>query len=434
MLIWDRARQLAAQTPPQRNRYVDFLRAFSILVVIVGHWLMTTVYFSEGELIAGRLLRDVPAIQWLTWIFQVMPIFFIVGGYANAVSLDSARRKGTGYAEWLAGRLNRLITPLLALIAAWTLLALLMAALGAGAEVIRIASRAALIPTWFLAIYVMVVVLSPLVYPLWRRFGFVSFWALVALALATDLLFFAAEVRWPGWSNYFWVWLAIHNLGFAWRDGRLGRPLLQLACAGLGLLCLWLLVFYGPYPLAMVGSPDQNLSNTTPPKVALIALGLFQFGLLRLLEKPARRALAGLRLWTATVLVNSMIMTIYLWHLTVMIVVIGLLYLAGGIGLVFAPGSGGWWLTRPLWIALLAAVLVPLALLLSPLERILRDPSRAAPPVSRQVPGAAMICLGIALLALFGLGGGPLPGLGLAALGLVAAGAALGGLLPGRGR
>ena len=87
----------------------------------------------------------------------------------------------------------------------------------------------------------------------------------------------------------------------------------------------------GPYPLAMVGSPDENLSNTLPPKATLLALGVFQFGLLMAIEQPMRRALENVKLWAAAVLVNGMIMTVYLWHITVMVVIVGSLSLAGGL-------------------------------------------------------------------------------------------------------
>ena len=106
MQIWTQASQMAAQTPEERNRYVDFLRSVSILVVIIGHWMIATAYVVDGEMNAGHLLAGRPQLHWLTWLFQVMPIFFIVGGYSNAVSLESAKRKGVGYAGWLSARLN----------------------------------------------------------------------------------------------------------------------------------------------------------------------------------------------------------------------------------------------------------------------------------------------------------------------------------------
>ena len=201
MGLWATASELAAKTPPERNRYVDFLRAVSILVVVVGHWLIATAWYVNGELTPGHLLKSHPQHQWLTWMFQVMPIFFIVGGYSNGVSLESAKRKGLGYAEWLVARLHRLITPLLVLFIAWAGTALVMTVLDVRPVVIRFTSQAALIPTWFLAIYIAIALLAPWAYSLWRRFGFASFWAFVAGAVIIDVLFFAAGIRWPSWSN-----------------------------------------------------------------------------------------------------------------------------------------------------------------------------------------------------------------------------------------
>lgn len=431
MGIWSTASELAAKTPPERNRYVDFLRAVSILVVVAGHWLIATAWYVDGQLTPGHLLESHPQHQWLTWLFQVMPIFFIVGGYSNGISLESAARKGQGYAAWLAARLHRLVTPLLVLIVTWGIVAGVMDLMGVRPAVIVFTSQAALIPTWFLSIYITLVLLAPAMYELWRRYGFLSFWALAAMAVIVDALFFGADLRWPGWTNYFWVWLAVHQLGFAWRDGRMGSVPMLLVYSAIGFGILYALIHYGPYPLAMVGSPDDGLSNTLPPKITLLALGVFQFGPLLALEGPMRRALNGLRLWAATVLVNSMIMTIYLWHITVMVLLGSVMYLSGGFGFGVEPGTADWWATRPIWIGVLALLLVPVALPLSALERRPRNPEAAIPSAARQVAGALMVCLGIALLAMWGYGGAPLPGFGIGAFALVVVGAGLSGLLSG---
>jgi peptidoglycan/LPS O-acetylase OafA/YrhL len=430
MQIWSQASQMAAQTPEERNRYVDFLRSISILVVIIGHWMIATAYVVDGKMNAGHLLAGRPQLHWLTWLFQVMPIFFIVGGYSNAVSLESAKRKGVGYGGWLSARLNRLVAPLLVLVIAWAVIAIAMMLFGARPEVIQYVSQAALIPTWFLAIYIVVVILAPAAYRFWRRYGFASFLVFAAGAALTDLAFFEFEMRWLGWTNYLWVWLAVHHLGFAWRDDRLGRVTKRLLFSATGFAALWLLTSQGPYPLAMVGSPDPGLSNTLPPKITLLALGIFQFGLLLSLEEPMRRALKGLRLWTATVLINSMIMTVYLWHITVMVIFAALLYLAGGIGLGIEPGTSDWWWSRPVWIAILFVLLLPVALLLSPLERRGRPADAKIPAPARQIAGALMICLGVALLAMYGYGGGPIARLDLMSFALVIVGSGISGLLP----
>jgi peptidoglycan/LPS O-acetylase OafA/YrhL len=431
MGIWSQASSLAEQTPEERNRYVDFLRSVSILVVITGHWLIATAWYVDGDLSQGKLLQSEPWTQWLTWLFQVMPIFFIVGGYSNAVSLESARRKQIPYAGWLATRLNRLVAPLLLLLFFWAALAVVMKFFGVSEGVIQYASRVALIPIWFLAIYIMVVILAPAAYWCWQRYGFLSFWLLVGVAIFIDLAFFVFDLRWMGWSNYFWIWLAVHHLGFAWRDGRIGGPARLLLYSAAGLVVLSLLIFVGPYPLAMVGSPDEGLSNTMPPKITLLALAIFQFGLLLAIEGPMRRLLDNLRLWTATVLINSMIMSVYLWHITIMVILISLLYLADGFGLRMEPGSTEWWWSRPVWIAVLYALLLPVALLMSPFERRGRPADAGVPSAARQVGGAMLFCLGVALLARYGYGGGPLPRLDVASFALVVVGSGISGLLPG---
>jgi hypothetical protein len=358
-----------------------------------------------------------------------MPIFFIVGGYSNAVSLESAKRKGVDYAGWLAGRLHRLITPLLVLFFAWTAIAISLHLAGVRSAVIIYVSKSALVPTWFLAIYVMLVILAPPTYRLWRRFGFASFLGFVALAIVVDVAFFAFEQPWLGWTNYFWVWLAVHQLGFAWRDGRFQSPAKMLAMSALGFAALYLMIEHAPYPLAMVGSPDEGLSNTLPPKATLLALALFQCGLLLALEKPAQRVLNGLRLWAATVLINSMIMTLYLWHKTVLLVIASILNMLGGFGFHSEPGTSEWWWWRPSWIAVLLLCLFPVALLLSPLERRGRAPDARVPPAAQQIGGAAMICLGLTFLLLWGFGGGPAPWADDVAIALVIGGSVLSGLL-----
>jgi hypothetical protein len=90
------ARQLADTTPDSRNRMVDLLRAVSIVIVVLGHWTMAAVTAGAG-IHAGNILSLAGWTHPFTWLFQVMPVFFLVGGYANALSWRSARRRGTTY-------------------------------------------------------------------------------------------------------------------------------------------------------------------------------------------------------------------------------------------------------------------------------------------------------------------------------------------------
>ncbi|MDI9581056.1 MAG: acyltransferase family protein, partial [Thermobispora sp.] len=78
-----RVRELAERTPPTRDRFIDLLRAISIIAVVLGHWLVSVVgYDEQGELSGRSALPDLPWAFPITWAVQVMPIFFFVGGYA----------------------------------------------------------------------------------------------------------------------------------------------------------------------------------------------------------------------------------------------------------------------------------------------------------------------------------------------------------------
>src|SRR5215468_4510049 len=291
---WSRAAELADRTLPSRNRYVDLLRAMSMLVVTVGHWLAAALYFdATNTLTTSHILTVVPWTAWLTWVVQVMPIFFMVGGYANGISWRAARRDNKSYASWLEGRLRRLLWPLLPLLVVWGMIVAVEYARGVRPELISYGSQVAFIPLWFLAVYIGIVLLVPVTEAAWTRFGMRSFWALTAAAAAVDVLYFAVGLRWLGFANYLFVWGAISVLGYAWLDEWFSDRRTLLVGAAFGFVVLLLLVHIGPYPVSMIGVPGDPISTTTPPKVTLIALAMMQGGLLLAAQAPARRWLAG---------------------------------------------------------------------------------------------------------------------------------------------
>jgi hypothetical protein len=405
MAVWSRAAGLADRTPPSRNRYVDFLRAISMLVVTVGHWLAAAPYFdATNTLTTSHILTVAPWTAWLTWIVQVMPIFFMVGGYANGISWRAARRDGKSYAAWLEGRLRRLVWPILPLLAVWVAIVAIEYARGVRPELISYGSQVAFIPLWFLAVYIGIVLLVPASEAAWTRFGMKSFWALTAAAAAVDVMYFAAGLRWLGFANYLFVWGAISMLGYAWLDERFSERRTLLVAAAFGFAVLLLLVHIGPYPVSMIGVPGDPISTTTPPKVTLIALATMQGGLLLAAQAPARRWLAGRAAWTATVVMNGSIMTLFIWHLTATTLVVLAAYLAGGFGLRLEPGSSEWWWSRFPWIAANAIALVPLVVAFGRFERP-RATGGAPAPAWRYVFGALITGVGLALLAAQGVGG-----------------------------
>ncbi|MBT8249359.1 MAG: acyltransferase [Acidimicrobiia bacterium] len=406
---WRAANTMAAATPDHRNRFIDALRAVAILIVVYGHWLVAVVVVGDEGMTAGNLLDVEPWTQWLTWGFQVMPLFFIVGGYASAASWSAASDRGTSYREWLGDRLRRLFTPVVPLLVFWVVAANAGLAAGLDPAVLGLASMAALVPVWFLAVYLLMTMAAPFGYRLWTKHGYRVLAVLIVLAGLTDTAMRMIGtvstggieidlVNTIGWGNFLWVWGAMLVMGFAWHDRRLPHALLP---AAIGLVSLLLLTEVASYSRSMVGVATEGLNNNTPPSTALIALGLLHFGIALGIEQRANLLLQRRRTWAAAIVMNSLIMTTYLWHLTVLVLVVGLATAFEGAGFTIDPGSVTFWATRPLLWLVLTIITIPLVLVLSRFER----PKRVAahPRVSQQMIGALCIFGGLATMARYGV-------------------------------
>ncbi|MFD5692045.1 acyltransferase family protein [Streptomyces rubiginosohelvolus] len=412
-------RELAGATPATRDRYVDLLRVASLGAVVLGHWLMAAVT-PDG---VGNLLAVVPALQPLTWLLQVMPVFFFVGGFSHALSYRSLLRKrpegseDSVYSAFLRARLQRLLRPTMVFVLVWGAAALLVQLLGGGGGLTGVTLRMVTQPLWFIGIYLAMVAFTPPLLRLHERYGWAAFAGLAGAAVAVDLLRFAAGVPYVEFLNFAFVWLAVHQLGFLRADGRIRLRRAALLAGG-GLVTAAALVALGPYPLSMVGMPGEKVSNMAPPTLALLAHGLWLVGAVELLRAPAARLLERPRVWRAVVAANGVAMTAFLWHLTAMFGVYGALF-ALDVDLP-EPASAAWWTQVPLRLALAAA-------LTAALVAAFRTFERPAAPTSPGTPGASG--------ASGASGAGPLAALGatlclLGVLGLSMVG--FGGLLDGR--
>jgi fucose 4-O-acetylase-like acetyltransferase len=383
-----------------RDRFLDLLRGGSIVAVVVGHWLVDDLYWSGGAVRHRSALGEAPALWPLTWVFQVIPLFFFVGGYANRRSWLGVTERGEGYAAFVDRRMHRLLAPtavlLLAVIAGNAVQALLEAygkspGLGSGGAIL-------LQPLWFLGIYVMVTALTPVTLRWHERWG----WRVVVVALAlvgaVDVLRLAGGLSWVAFANVLVVWGLVHQLGYLYADKALGtRQSMLLAVLGGGALVL---LTAGPYPARMVGVPGDELVNMNPPTAALTALAVAQVGVAVLARHVLNRWLRRPRVWTVVVALNLSIMSIYLWHQPVMAVMARLLA-PSGLPHPDPPGLS-WWGIRLVWFAAAGLLLAAAVLLVGRFER--GAPPGAAPR-RRPATIAAVTSVVLAELGLLGVAG-----------------------------
>ncbi|MCL3861221.1 acyltransferase [Actinotalea sp. K2] len=398
-----RLRQLAEDTPAHRDRYVDLLRAVAILTVVVGHWVTSAVTVTDGRLGGVNALYVVPWAQWATWLFQVMPVFFLVGGYANTASLDEHRRSGGTATAWVQSRALRLLRPTAVFVVVLVVGYAAALALGADARVARTSVWLAGIALWFLVVYLAVVALAPTCIDWQRRWGAGAILTLVALVAAGDVARVVTGSDVPATGSYVVGWLAVHQLGVAWRDGvltRTRRPASVLAGGGLGTAAV--LVAWGPYGVTMVGAaPPPDLGNADPPTLALLALAASQTGVVLLLSPVITPWLERLRVWMVVVALNAVILTIFLWHM-VPVVIAGVTLMGSGLFPQPEVGSGEWFALRVPWLLVLAVLLT---LLVAVLARFETSTGRRREGTAHPVAVGAGVVACVAALAGLGVTG-----------------------------
>jgi hypothetical protein len=367
------ARRIDAATPPHRDRAVDALRALAIAGVIGGHWLVTALVAgaSHGANHGGTVLRDdspLASMPWLTplsWVFQTLAVFFLVGGYS------AARSYRGGYLPWLGKRMARLARPVAALAAVWIPVTVGMYLAGVPSTTVHTLLFLVYSPLWFLGVYAGLTAMTPAALWLVRRFGAWAAAFPVAVVAAADLVRFGLSgPSWVGWINLPAGWLVPYLLGMAWALGSLrGRRGPALMLAG-GAAATAALITWAGYPASMVGVNGAHISNLNPPTLAAVTFGIAQCGLALLLRDRLARAMSRPVAWAAVAMVNLSAMTLFIWHETALVTVSSLGMLAGRLpGLLTAPASGLWVAERLAWLPVFATVLAGLLLMFRRVER-----------------------------------------------------------------
>jgi hypothetical protein len=353
-------------TPASRERTVDFLRVFSICVVVLWHWALSCTHRADGRFVMPNPIDDVP-MGWLaTWVLQVMPVFFLVGGFANLAAWESGRTTSTTW-SFLRRRLRRLLLPTGVFVAVWAVAETSLLAFLPGYRTVLEYGLVVFTPLWFLAAYLWVTLLVPLTAAAHRRAGVPTVAALGTAVVLVDVGRFAADVAALGLVNTVLVWVFVHQLGYFWRDGTLDGPGRRWAVASAGLAGLSVVASLGVYSRSMVTTASAAHGHMFPTTAGIATLAVFQLGVVALLRPTLASWLARRRVWKVVVAVNSVIMTIFLWHMTALLLAVALFE---WVGLPLYPqATDGWWVQRPLWLLVPGAFLAALIALFAPVEQ-----------------------------------------------------------------
>lgn len=324
-----------------RDRALDAARAVALVVVVVGHSLAWDT--STGSPTA--VLEQRPGLVWVTWVVQVLPLFFAAGAVTNAISWQ----RDPDVAAYLRRRAVRLSTPGLVYATVWTVLLLPLAPLSSLAV---LAGRFLAELVWFLAVYAAATLAVPWTIR-WTRRPWLTAGLWLAAVVAVDLL------RWNvwaplGWLNLVLVWGFVHQVGYhlpALREARrawlvAGGVAAVATAVGLGVL--------GPYSSSMVSfGGDPEPSNLAPPTLVVALFGLGQVLLLAVLWPWVARLLAADRAYRVVGALGVRSIGVYLWHIPVVALVAGT---AWGLDVRAEPLGAVWWLAHVGGLAVILSI------------------------------------------------------------------------------
>lgn len=355
----------------KRDLVVDLIRTACVVLVVIVHITMVGVASDADGIAVTSPLQQAPWYVAATWIGQVMPLFFVVGGFASAVGWRSTVARGGGARDFVATRLVRLFRPAVPLFAVLAVGLGVATWLGTPPALLAEVAFGIGSPLWFLAAYGITQCCVPLMMRLHERAPWRTLGALLVLAAAVDTVRFATGVAEVGLLNLGPVWLFAQQIGFLWADGWFVRrsriALLVVAAAGYALLV----------PMTSIGlwSPDM-LQDLNPPMLPLAVLAIAQACLVQVVHGPLTRLMRTRAAQGVVFLLGRDGMTVYLWHLPLFIALNGVALL---VGVPFPqPGSGTWWATRAIALVVLLATALGVARALRRFDR----------PLPRLAPGA----------------------------------------------
>ena len=347
-----------------RDRVVDAVKGAALLLVVIGHNLAWTS-LPGGEV--QTTLDAAPQFFWLTWLLQIIPLFFVMAG------VGLRRLAGAAPSAYLS-RVSRLLTPTLPLVAAAVVIAAIV-----GAVAPDLAPVAGVLPVqllWFIGVYLLVIAVAPVLLRVTRGWQF-ALW-LCAIA-SVDLGRVTVDESF-GWLNLLLIWALFAGLGVNLvRLRSLPRWQVMVALAA-SIAGACLLVWLGPYSRALISTDAvPGISNLAPPTLVLALAGIAQTCALLLVWDPLARLLARDRVWVPVAVFSSRAMELYVYHVLLMALLI-----SGVLALNIAPAalSASWWALHLVVLAIDAGTL----LLLAPTLRHLS--SRLTAALARGVPAS----------------------------------------------
>ncbi|MEO6116549.1 MAG: acyltransferase, partial [Pseudolysinimonas sp.] len=207
----------------KRDLTLDLARVFAVMLVVVIHLLEVGVGTGPHGLTITRPLEHQPWFNAVTWVFQIMPLFFVVGGFASLTAWRSLGRRGGGAPDYVKTRVLRLAQPAFPLFVFFVVVVGAATLIGVDPKLLGPVVLGAGSPLWFLAAYGLCQAVVPFAAHWHLRAPKRTLLVLLAGAIVVDVARYSSGIDALGLVNLFFVWVLIQQFGFWYADGWFDR-------------------------------------------------------------------------------------------------------------------------------------------------------------------------------------------------------------------
>jgi len=318
-------------TSISRERFIDFLKTFGLLLLVFNSFSFLNINYSGGEYLIINNSFSSSNFSIVTWFTVGLPIFIFSMGFTNLIAWYSNVGRDGSQWNYLADRINSLLGPVLVLIFAVSIsLNVLLRSnlipnyLTTTEDGIISLVEFTLWPLWLVSIYMVMVMFAPLTIYLHKKYPYPTLVILVLVTIFIDIVEVPINYSYIQVFNYLFFWLAIHQLGYFYADGKIQMFkksiyfLFSVVLYGF----LYYQVFFNEKVINFANYRLNSVSNEDPPSAYyLIASFAFLF-LLISLQKFFVKLLNNRKVWLIFSHIHSNIYTIYLWHLISLVIVL----------------------------------------------------------------------------------------------------------------
>ena len=314
----------SANTSISRERFIDFTKVIGLLFLIVNSFLFLRLEESSGEFFVTNLSAESQSLIVISWFTAGMSLFFFSMGFNNLIAWYSNVGRDGSQWNYLVDRINTLLGPVLVWIFSSTIVLNILSRssnfpnyLTTSEDGIMPSIEFILWPLWLVSIYLVMVLFAPLTIFLHKKYPYATVLTLFTMTVLIDNIEFSLNFSYIKLFNYLFFWIAIHQLGYFYADGKIQEVNVNvfryLTVFSYGYLFYQISVS-NKY-LSLASYRLSSLNNEDPPTtlylVASIGLISLAFTLKNLIEK----ILSNQKIWLLISHIHANIYTIYLWHL-----------------------------------------------------------------------------------------------------------------------